>query len=147
MANWLATASKLASAKGRAWAFEAPTPEELDPLLLLWWMRGRVCAAELPAQRVVVEFDFRGARVETYWLVLTRTDTSICLTHPGFEVDMFITAELAACFEIWLGRVDLDTALGDGRVVIDAAPPLAEAFPRWFPGSLAAPAVRATRQR
>lgn len=132
---------------GAAWAFESPTPEDLDPLLLLWWMRGRVCAAELPEHRVVIQFDFRGARAETYWLVLTRADTSICLTHPGFEVDMIVTADLAACFEVWLGRVELDAALADGRVAIDAAPLLVQAFPRWFPGSLAAPAVRGASRR
>jgi DNA-binding HxlR family transcriptional regulator len=132
---------------GAAWAFEAPTPEDLNPLLLLWWMRGRVCVAELPEQRVVIQFDFHGPRRETYWLVLTRADTSICLTHPGFESDVLVTADLAACFEIWLGRVGLDEALCDGRMVIDAAPILAQAFPRWFLGSLATPAVRAARRR
>lgn len=130
---------------GAAWAFEAPRPDDLDPLLLLWWMRGRVCASHLPERRVVIQFDFRGPRVETYWLVLTREDSSICLTHPGFEIDVLVTADLAACFEIWLGRVRLDDALDDRSVAIDAAPALAAAFPHWFLGSLAAPAVRAAR--
>ncbi|NTU79845.1 MAG: transcriptional regulator [Chloroflexales bacterium] len=131
---------------GAAWAFEAPTPEDLNPLLLLWWMRGRIAVAELPAQRVVIQFDFRGPKRETYWLVLTRGDTSICLSHPGFEIDVLVTADLAVCFEIWLGRVGLDEALCDGRMVIDAAPILAQAFPRWFLWSPAAPAVQAARR-
>lgn len=132
---------------GAAWAFGEPTSDDLDPLLLLWWMRGRVCIARLPDQRVVIQFDFHGARSETYWLVLTRADQSICLTHPGFEIDVLVKADLAACFEIWLGRVRIEDALYDGRMVIDAVPVLMKAFPHWFLGSLAAPAVRQAHVR
>lgn len=132
---------------GAQWAFEEPSPNDLDPLLLLWWMRNSVRADKLPEQRTVVQFDFKGALVETYWLVLTRADTSLCLTHPGFEIDLLITADLATFFQIWLGRVRLEEAMHDGRVIIDAIPALVAAFPTWFTYSLAAPAVRAAMAR
>jgi hypothetical protein len=106
-------------------------------------MRSGVCSDKLPEQRTVVQFDFKGALVETYWLVLTRQDTSLCLTHPGFEIDVLVTANLATFFEIWLGRIRLAEAMHDGRVVVDATPALAAAFPTWFTYSQAAPAVRA----
>lgn len=128
---------------GAKWAFEEPSPHDLDPLLLLWWMRNGVCSDKLPEQRTVVQFDFKRALVETYWLVLTREDTSLCLTHPGFEIDVLVTANLATFFEIWLGRIRLAEAMHDGRVVVDATPALAAAFPTWFTYSQAAPAVRA----
>ncbi len=47
---------------GARWAFGEPDPTELDPVLLLWWMHGRIYRDRLPAQRVVVQFDFGGAR-------------------------------------------------------------------------------------
>jgi DNA-binding HxlR family transcriptional regulator len=127
---------------GARWAFEQPSPDDLDPLLLLWWMRGGVRADTLPEQRIVVQFDFTGARVATYWLVLKQADVSLCLTHPGVEVDVRVTADLATFFEIWLGRTRIEDALHRERVVIDAIPALAQAFPTWFAYSLAAPAVR-----
>lgn len=132
---------------GAQWAFEEPAPDDLDPLLLMWWMRNSVCAEQLPPQRTVVQFDFKGALVETYWLVLTREDTSLCLSHPGFEIDVLVTADLSTFFQIWLGRVDLCDAVHDGRVVVDGIPSLVNAFPGWFTYSLAAPAVRAARAR
>jgi DNA-binding HxlR family transcriptional regulator len=130
---------------GATWAFEEPAPNDLDPILLLWWMRGGVRAEKLPDQRVVLQFDFTGACNATYWLVLTQADTSLCLTHPGFEIDVCVTADLATFFEIWLGRVRMDDALHDERVVIDAMPALAQAFPSWFTYSLAAPVVQTSR--
>lgn len=128
---------------GARWAFEAPDPTDLDPILLLWWMRGRVCVEQLPPQRVVVQFDFKGAVEESYWLVLTREDVSVCLTHPGFDLDVLVTADLATFFQIWLGKTDFTGALEARLVEIDAIPALANAFPNWFAYSHAAPTVRA----
>ncbi len=132
---------------GAKWAFEEPSPEDLDPILLMWWIRGGICSEKLPDQRTVVQFDFKGALVETYWLVLTREDTSLCLSHPGFEIDVLVTADLATCFEVWLGRMSMEKALHAGHMAIDAIPALATAFPRWFTYSLAAPAVHATLRK
>jgi hypothetical protein len=109
----------------------------------MWWMRSRVCVEELPSRQVLVRFDFKGAKVETFWLLMTKGDTSVCLTDPGFDLDVLVTADLSAFFQIWLGRLSLTDARLDGRVQIDATPALARAFPGWFAYSLAAPAVRA----
>jgi DNA-binding MarR family transcriptional regulator len=128
---------------GAQWAFEEPEEQDLDPTLLMWWMRDRVCVDELPEHRVVVRFDFTGAKYEKFWLVLTREDVSVCLTDPGFELNVLVTADLSTFLQIWLGRVSYYEAVRDGRVEVDAVPRLVEAFPNWFAYSLAAPAVRA----
>ncbi len=128
---------------GARWAFEEPEEQDLDPTLLMWWMRDRVCVEELPEHRVVVRFDFTGAKYEKFWLVLTKGDVSLCLTDPGFELNVVVTADLSTFFQIWLGRASYFDALRDGRVEVDAIPRLADAFPTWFAYSLAAPAVRA----
>ena len=73
---------------GARWAFGDPRPSELDPVVLLWWMRRRVHRQRLPAGRSVIQFDFRGERSGSYWLVLERTDVSVCLQHPKFDVDV-----------------------------------------------------------
>jgi DNA-binding HxlR family transcriptional regulator len=128
---------------GAQWAFEEPEEQDLDPTLLMWWMRDRVCVDELPEHRVVIRFDFTGAKYEKFWLVLTKEDVSVCLTDPGFELNVLVTADLSTFLQIWLGRVSYYEAVRDGRVEVDAIPRLAEAFPNWFAYSLAAPAVRA----
>ena len=131
---------------GARWAFGDPEPEDLDPLLLMWWMRSRVLVERLPEQRVVVQFDFSGAATDTYWLVLTKKDVSLCLLHPGFEIDVLVTADLSTLFQVWLGRTRLAEASRDGRVEIEAIPRLVEAFPQWFGYSPAAGAVQAVAQ-
>ncbi len=128
---------------GARWAFEEPQEKDLDPVLLMWWMRDRVRLERLPEQQVVVRFDFTGAKCETFWLLLNKEDVSICLTNPGFDLDLLVTADLATFFQIWLGRISFGEALRDSRVEIDGIPALAEALPGWLAYSLAAPAVRA----
>ena len=127
---------------GARWAFREPAVDELDPILLLWWMKDRVRVANLPDQRTVIQFDFTGAVVETYWLMLTQKDVSVCLTHPGFDVNVLVTADIATLYQAWMGRLDWDTAVHQGQIEIDAIPSLARTFPDWFAYSLAAPAVR-----
>jgi DNA-binding HxlR family transcriptional regulator len=90
---------------GERWAFGDPTPEELDPVLLMWWLRKQVHRDRLPIERIVVEFDFRGTRKGTFWLILTRDDVSLCLTDPGYEINVLVTADLAMFLKLWAGRI------------------------------------------
>jgi DNA-binding HxlR family transcriptional regulator len=127
---------------GAQWAFGDPRPDELDPGLLLWQMRRRVHLDRLPHQRVVVQFDFRGARCESYWLVMDPAEVSVCLHDPGFAVDLVVTADLAALYRVWLGRTPLATALRMGLVELDGRRDLQKDFWRWFAWSPMAEAVR-----
>lgn len=130
---------------GSRWAFQEPEEQELDPLLLLWWMRSRVCVDQLPERQVVVRFDFMGAVAGSYWLVLAPDDVSICLTDPGFPLDVLVKADIAALYQVWLGRLELADAQRQRRIEIDALPVLRQAFPHWFAYSVAADTVRAER--
>ncbi len=131
------------AAWGARWAFGDPDPADLDPVLLLWWMRGRVHHDCLPPQQVVVQFDFRGAGARTLWLILDRRDVSVCLQHPGFDSDVLVTADLAAFYRVWLGRSTFAEAVRSGLVQLDGLPSLTRAFPGWFAWSPVAEVVRA----
>lgn len=128
---------------GVDWAFGDPSPEELDPLLLMWWMHDRIDTAQLPPRRVALQFSFYGAKTQTYWLVLSRDDVTVCLTDPGYAIDVLVEADLATFFKVWLGRVEYRTAIAEGNLSVSGIPRLTRAFPRWFTWSPAAAAVRA----
>jgi hypothetical protein len=130
---------------GVTWAFDDPSPEQLDPLLLLWWMHERVNVEKLPQERIVIQFNFHGAEICTYWLMLKPDDVTICMTDPGYEINLLITADLATFFKLWLGRIEYDEALRNCDVTVEGIPKLVRDFPNWFLWSLAAPAVRKTR--
>jgi hypothetical protein len=132
---------------GAMWAFAEPTPDELDPTLLLWWMHDRVNSEKLPQERVVIEFNFYGAAEGLYWLVITCDKTSVCLKPPGFDIDIIVRSDIAVFYKLWLGRISYIEAISDDGVVMDGPPHLIQAFPEWFAWSLTAPAVRQARSR
>lgn len=127
---------------GAQWAFGAPDQADLDPVLLLWWIRRGTHIDRLPPQRVVVQFDFHGARAGSYWLLLEPSDVSVCLQHPGFDIDLQVTADISAFYQVWLGRISFDESLRQKWVQLDGVPALVRAFPTWFAWSPAAEAVR-----
>ena len=129
---------------GARWAFGEIRPSELDPILLLWKIRRRIRRQQLPAgRRIVVEFRFPGSHPEWLWLVLERTDVSLCLKHPGFQPDVRIRADLTVFYYAWLGRITLPEAIRSGAVQIDGDQRLKRSFPEWLQWSPMANAVRA----
>ena len=76
---------------GVTWSFTDPRPEELDPDLLIVWMARHVDHDELPADRTVVQFNFRNP-AKRYWMVLEPSEVSVCLQHPGFDIDLDVPA-------------------------------------------------------
>ncbi|MFP3944987.1 MAG: winged helix-turn-helix transcriptional regulator [Alphaproteobacteria bacterium] len=118
---------------GVDWAFGPPREEELDPVLLLWWMRRRLVPRYLPGRRAVVEFNFTGARRGRYWLVVEEDgEASVCLHDPRFQIDVLVTADIAAFYEVWLGRMPMRRARDAGLITIEGSPAMEHSFPRWF---------------
>lgn len=124
-----------------AWAFGEPTEEQLDPVLLMWWMHNRINRSLLPQTRVVVQFNFYGAKADSCWLVMTPEEVSVCLTDPGFEISILVTADLATYFRVWFGRMTFSEATGADTIKLDGIPRLIRDFPTWFALSPAASAV------
>lgn len=130
---------------GARWAFGPPKDHELDPVLLMWSMRGRVDTESIPDRRTVVRFDFASPVKQPFWMVLEPVDVSVCLQDPGFETDLFVAAELRDLYEIWYGRLELVRACREGRICLRGPRELQRSFSRWFTLSPLAPAVRLAR--
>lgn len=127
---------------GAKWAFPEPEPEELDPDLLVWWIHGQIDQDIDAGAKVVVEIDFFDCNAR-YWLVLEADDASVCLTDPGFAIDLFLRSSLRTMYLVWLGHRDIGHALRDGDIELAGDPGLVRAFPNWLRLSPVSPAVRA----
>jgi hypothetical protein len=92
---------------------------------------------------VVIEFNFRGGPKQKYWLLIEPADVSVCLKHPGFEIDVIVNADIMAFYRVWLGHATLSDALRREQVQLDGAPADLRAFPQWFTWSPMADTVRA----
>ena len=127
---------------GVNWAFGEPAPDELDPAVFVWKMHQRIDRSALPDRRTVVELDFTGPKPQRLWLVLEPSEVSVCVTPPRFESDLVVHTSLAYFLQVWFGRVDYDTAVRCGAVVVEGPPALVRQFPRWLLWSVMAKFVR-----
>jgi DNA-binding HxlR family transcriptional regulator len=131
---------------GATWSVTEPRPEELDPYLLTVWMARHVDRRRLPANRTVVQFDFRDPKGR-YWMVLEPSEVSVCLQHPGFDVDLGVTVDTTTLYRVYLGRAELGGAMRAGTLALSGPRGLQRGFGRWFAWSAFAPASREAEQR
>jgi len=122
---------------GQRWARSTISPDDLDPGLLMWDIHRRVNIDRLPDRRVVVQFDFRAVpktirSPRTFWLILEQRDVDVCLKPPGFEIDLFVDADLLALTKAWMGDVRLADAMRSGLVRVEGPTALVRAFPGWL---------------
>ena len=111
--------------------------DNLDAGFLMWNMRRRIALDRLPAARVVARFKFSGIPAtkrgyRMFWLLLQRGQADLCVTDPGFEVDLYIDADLAGLTKVWLGDITFDMASRSGAVRLNGPLALRRAFPTWL---------------
>jgi DNA-binding HxlR family transcriptional regulator len=116
---------------GARWQFGDPRDDELDADLLLWWAHDRLDFSALPDRRTVLEFAFTGER-RRFWIVKDSAGPSLCTHDPGFEVDVLVRADLAALYQVWLGRIDLRAAAQHGSIELLGDPALVRRMPDVF---------------
>jgi len=115
----------------------------LDSDLLMWDIRRNVLARSPPREtRYVAEFRLSGGPVSRrrYWLVFERGAVDLCYRNPGFDVDLFVEASLRLLTQVWLGHVEINQAIRDGRLRLDGTRDDVRAFKSWFVLNMFAPA-------
>jgi DNA-binding HxlR family transcriptional regulator len=125
---------------GYKWTAQEIKPDNLDAGLLMWFLRRRVQVDQLPSERVVARFDFHegGPRSfwlgeeQSFWLVLERPEVELCLSDPGFDVDLHVRADVAALTRVYLGHVPLAETLRSGSVQLTGSRELRSGFRRWL---------------
>ena len=121
---------------GQRWTVRVQ-PHNLDAGLLMWNVRRRIALERLPQRKVVLHFSYggfaasyRGAR--RFWMTLERSGVDLCLSDPGFEVDVYINADIGAVARVWLGDLSFDDAVRAKKIRLTGASTLVKQFPQWL---------------
>jgi DNA-binding HxlR family transcriptional regulator len=134
------------SSWGAEWTFGEPEPDELDASVLVWWIHARLDTSDLPGARHVFQFCFSDDPRQ-FWIVVEAGDPSVCLTDPGYEVDVLVTSDVSSLYQVWLGRLPLREATRSGRVRFSGPAALTRRMPQVFRLSPSAPIVALRAQR
>ena len=126
---------------GARWVRSQLHREDLDVTLLMWDMHRTVRPDCFPARRVVVGFEFsdvpQGKR--HWWLVSEGDAADLCMTDPGFEVDLFLLADLRTLTAIWTGDLTVSSAIASGALEAHGPAELRRCLEAWLGLSAFAP--------
>jgi DNA-binding HxlR family transcriptional regulator len=130
---------------GQRWISSDMSLQKLDAGLLMWDMRRNLRIDPAPPSRRVVQVKFPDAPAKDrqWWLVATPDGcVDLCKIDPGFDVDLYVNAELKALTSIWMGLMPFAQAVHDERVLLTGDREIARAFPSWLALSPFAPEPR-----
>lgn len=118
---------------GQRWLPRTVPREQLDADALLWDMRRRVRTDELPPTPIVARIELTDARgrAGVRFLLLRRSEVSVCSTNPGFPEELRVKAPLRTLTAWWRGDISLADARAEGMLV-EGRRPFVRAFPKWF---------------
>ena len=119
---------------GQRWAKRSREPRDLDPVLLMWDLRRNLAVERLPEVDTTVMFWFRdvAAKKSRYWLRIERPQIDLCLTNPGFDVQLTVETTLRTMVEVWMGERDVREAVRKGEIELKGESPLTRTFPAWL---------------
>ena len=125
----LATLVSTFATWGQRWLAREPAKEDIDLEPLLGDMQRRVNFAALPREPLVVRFEIRGHHQR--FMLLRKSEASLCQQNPGFPEPLNVRGPLAALVAWWRGDLSFVEAQRRG-LSIEGPRALARAFPNWF---------------
>jgi DNA-binding HxlR family transcriptional regulator len=114
---------------GQRWLAREPANEDLDFEPLLVDMQRRVRFTALPKDPFVVRFEVHGNHRR--FMLLKKTEASLCQSNPGFPEPVCVRGPLAALVAWWRGDVSFLEAQRMG-LAIEGPKTFTRAFPKWF---------------
>jgi DNA-binding HxlR family transcriptional regulator len=119
---------------GQRWIVHDLERADLDPSLLMWDMRRSLRHDRLPVERAVVRFEFvdvLGPR-RRWWLLAGGGDADLCMTDPGFAVDLAVSTSLKTLTRYWIGQVTWRETQADPRWQAEGPRSLVRSLPQWL---------------
>jgi hypothetical protein len=101
----------------------------------MWELRRLIDQEELPKRQIVIQFRFgdEGLEYDTYW-ALIRPDkpVEVCVTIPGFDVDLYVETDRVSLAAIILSRTTISREIDEGRLYLSGDALLSRTMDRWL---------------
>lgn len=119
---------------GKRWLPATLSKLQADPDLIMWDMHRRMNLGALPEGRTVLRFAFTDQpKAKRYrWIVAEPPEVDLCITDPGFDVDVFVTTDSRTITWVWYGDIPLRDAIAEGLIDVHGPRELCRAFPSWL---------------
>lgn len=108
---------------------------DADAKGFVWNLRRSIDVSALPARRVAIQISFPEQDVgeKNFWIVCRPgSPVDICYLDPGHDVDLFITAELAAMISVYFGHSTLTHEIKASRISVVGQASIVRSIDRWL---------------
>lgn len=132
---------------GQRWVESSMSLKNLDPSLLMWDMRRGLEPSPLPPRRCTINFIYPelSADRRSWWLVVNGEKVDLCLTDPGYEIDLYVRSSLRTMTAVWMGISQLSTEVEAGNIQLTGDKTIARSIHQWLALSPFAKAQRAVK--
>ncbi|HEX6024681.1 MAG TPA: winged helix-turn-helix transcriptional regulator, partial [Solirubrobacter sp.] len=119
---------------GERWIRRTIRREDADAAYLMWVIKSAIVTEAAPRGRTTVQFRFTATpkAKRCWWLVLDPPGTDLCLTDPGYDVDLTVRSDPVALASVYMGDIGLSTALRERKITLEGPSHLVRSFPKWF---------------
>ncbi len=119
---------------GQRWVRSRMDREDLDASFLMWDIRRNVKSSQFPARRIVIYFEFMDAKkgMRRWWLVVENGEVDLCLEDPSHDIDLVVTSDLRCLTQVWMGDIDLATAISTRKVKVEGDARLRKTIVQWL---------------
>ncbi len=119
---------------GQRWVNTKDALANLDPSLLMWDMRRSLNPTPIPPRRCTINVQFPDAKrgQHDWWLVVENSDVDLCLTDPGFEVDLYVRGPVRSLTSIWMGYSTVSQETRAGRLELIGDRVIADSMQQWL---------------
>ncbi|HET9149393.1 MAG TPA: helix-turn-helix domain-containing protein [Alphaproteobacteria bacterium] len=120
---------------GQRWIDRELSLKHLDVSLLMWDMRRNLDPTPMPERRSVIQFQYPELpRTQRFWWLLVEPEkgTDLCSIDPGFDVDLYVAADLRTMTAIWMGLDNVRAALRSERMTLNGDRGLADNMQAWL---------------
>jgi DNA-binding HxlR family transcriptional regulator len=117
---------------GQRWVESAADGPDWDASVLMWDMHRRIDTGVLGTGRTVLQFEYSDApdEMQLWWLLIEGGDVDLCVSDPGFEVDLYVLADVRTMARVWIGKVSLAHALNEEDIIVHGNTDLCRNFSR-----------------
>ena len=106
-----------------------------DARTLMWYVRRKIDTDALPQRRIVIRFHFTDAPQgeNSFWLIAKPgAAVELCLSDPGFDVDLYVDTEIPILTGAMMGRCSLAGEIDRDRIRLVGAPLLSRTIGKWL---------------
>jgi hypothetical protein len=100
----------------------------------MWDIRRNLRPGPLPQRRCTIKFTYPELAPDqrSWWLVVESTTVDLCLSDPGYEVDVYVRAALRTMTSIWMGLSNLTSEIEAGHIEIDGDKAISRSIQAWL---------------